>query len=144
MRILVLNGPNLNLLGQRDPGHYGERSLENILDGLRELYPNEAIEDFQSNHEGELIDALQRADREHDGVVLNAGGYTHSSVALGDAVEAIGVPVIEVHLSNVQAREPFRHRSLIAPHAAGIIVGMGADGYRLAIEHLLKRGIKGS
>ncbi|MFB6259079.1 MAG: type II 3-dehydroquinate dehydratase [Flavobacteriales bacterium] len=138
MRILVLNGPNLNLLGQRDPARYGEKGMDGILEGLRGHFPEHGIEEFRSNHEGDLIDALHRADREFDGVVLNGGGYTHSSIALGDAVEAIRVPVIEVHISNILGREAFRHRSYIAPHAKGSIMGLGEDVYRLAVDHLLK------
>ncbi len=142
MRILVLNGPNLNLLGQRPSSHYGEKDLEAILEELRKEAPDHDLDHVQTNHEGELIDALQRADQDHDGVILNPGGFTHSSVALGDCVEAIEVPVIEVHLSNILARESFRHRSYIAAHAVGSIMGMGADGYRLALEGLLR--LKGS
>lgn len=137
MRILILNGPNLNLLGKRDPEHYGTQSLDSIIEGLREQFSEHELEDLQSNHEGELVDALQRADEEFDGVVLNAAGYTHSSVALGDTVEAIEVPVFEVHLSNIQAREDFRRHSYIAPHAVGSISGMGSEGYRIAVERLI-------
>lgn len=142
MRILVLNGPNLNLLGQRDPATYGEKGMDRILDELRSEHPNHEIEELRSNHEGDLIDALHRADREKDGVILNAGGYTHSSIALGDAVEAVSVPVIEVHLSNILARESFRHRSYIAPYVSGSIMGMGADAYQLAVTRLER--LKGS
>ncbi len=144
MRILVLNGPNLNLLGQRDPAHYGKEPLEGIIDALKKTFPDQDIEHFQSNHEGELMDGLHRADREKDGVVFNPGGYTHSSIALGDAVEAIRVPVIEVHLSNIHSREVFRKHSYIAPKAAGSICGAGSDGYRLAVEHLVNAWVMGS
>lgn len=116
--------------------------MDRIIEELRNEHPEHSIEEFRSNHEGELIDALHRADRETDGAILNAAGYTHTSVALGDAVEAIGVPVIEVHLSNILAREAFRHHSYIAPHASGVIMGMGEDGYHLAIRRLER--LKGS
>lgn len=138
MRILILNGPNLNLLGRRDPEHYGTQGLETIISGLKERFDAHQLDHLQSNHEGVLIDALQEADGEYDGVVLNAAGYTHSSIALADAVEAIDVPVIEVHLSNIVAREEFRKRSYIAAVAEGSISGLGADVYRLAVERLLE------
>ncbi len=138
MRILVLNGPNLNLLGQRDPSHYGNGSLDELIEGLRKEFPEQSIEAFQSNHEGDLIDALQRAERDFEGVLFNPGGYTHTSVALGDAVEGIDVNVIEIHLSHIQAREPFRSHSYIAPHVRGSIMGFGPDGYRLGVEQLLR------
>lgn len=138
MRILILNGPNLNLLGRRDPEHYGTQRLETIITELKERFDAHQLDHLQSNHEGVLIDALQEADGEYDGVVLNAAGYTHSSIALADAVEAIDVPVIEVHLSNIVAREEFRKRSYIAAVAEGSISGLGADVYCLAVERLLE------
>ncbi|MCB9184027.1 MAG: type II 3-dehydroquinate dehydratase [Flavobacteriales bacterium] len=139
-RILILNGPNLNLLGSREPEVYGGRSFEEYLSDLRALYEGRVIDHVQSNLEGELIDALQRADGACAGVVLNAGGYSHTSVALRDAVAAVRVPVIEVHISNLLAREPFRHVSLIGGACAGCIMGFGLEGYRMAIEHILQRG----
>ena len=137
MKILILNGPNLNLQGRRDTGIYGTRSLGDFYEELRHAYPTIAFDYFQSNIEGELIDAVQRADGTFDGVVLNAGGYTHTSVALRDAVAAVSVPVVEVHISSILAREEFRHISLLAPVAAGSIMGFGLDSYRLGVEALL-------
>ena len=136
--ILVLNGPNLNLLGTREPGVYGRATLDDIR-ALCESAGTRAgftVDFRQSNHEGVLIDALHAARDIHAGVVLNAGAFTHTSVALRDAVTATRLPVVEVHLSNVHAREPFRHRSHIAPVALGMICGFGAQGYALAIEAL--------
>lgn len=138
-RILILNGPNLNLLGAREPAVYGGRSFEEYLAELREAFPQARIDHVQTNQEGDLVDAIQQADGVHDGVVLNAGGYTHTSVAVRDAVAAVAVPVVEVHISNLLAREPFRHTSLIGAVCAGSIMGFGLDGYRLAILHLLAR-----
>ena len=134
MRILIVNGPNLNLLGRREPGIYGTRDFDTYLQELRRRYPDVDLDYFQSNVEGEIIDELQRADGCCDGVVLNAGGYTHTSVAIADAIGAISVPVIEVHISCVLAREEFRHVSLIAPKCKGTVMGFGLDSYRLAIE----------
>jgi 3-dehydroquinate dehydratase-2 len=138
-RILVLNGPNLNLLGQREPGTYGTGTLDDLLAMLGSRFPGVAIDHVQSNLEGELVEALHRADGACDGVVLNAGGYTHTSVALRDAVAAIRVPVVEVHLSNLLAREPFRHVSLIGGVCTGSIMGFGAEGYAMAVAYLLRR-----
>ena len=141
MRILVLHGPNLNLLGEREPELYGRATLSEIdarLAGLaREA--GATLESFQSNHEGALIDRIQAARADTDGLILNPGGLTHTSVALRDAVIACDRPVIEVHLSNIHAREPFRHRSLISDVAAGVILGLGPLGYELALRALLER-----
>lgn len=134
MRILILNGPNLNLQGRRETQVYGTRMFGDYLDELRARYPQVALDYLQSNLEGELIDAVQQAEGVYDGVVLNAGGYTHTSVALRDAVAAVEVPVVEVHISSILAREEFRHVSLLAPVAAGSIMGFGLDSYRLGIE----------
>lgn len=139
MKILILNGPNLNLQGRRDVGTYGTRRFDDLFAELEAAYPEMAFEYFQSNVEGELIDAVQRADGRCDGVVLNAGGYTHTSVALRDAVSAVSVPVVEVHISSILAREEFRHVSLLAPVAVGSIMGFGLDSYRLGVEALLLR-----
>lgn len=139
MNILILNGPNLNLQGRRDPDVYGTRTFGELLDELRKAYPQTGFDYFQSNVEGELIDALQRAEGRCDGVVLNAGGYTHTSVALRDAVSAVAVPVVEVHISSILAREEFRHVSLLAPVVAGSIMGFGLESYRLGVEALLGR-----
>ncbi len=144
-RILVLNGPNLNLLGMREPGVYGSESYEAICRRIADKAGELGLETefFQSNSEGGLIDALHAAMRTADGVILNAGGYTHTSVAIRDAIAAIRLPVVEVHLSNIHAREEFRHTSLIAPVCRGQIAGFGADSYILALyalDSLLKAG----
>ncbi len=139
MRILVINGPNLNLLGDREPEIYGASSLVDLEKELRSSFPDIMIEFVQSNHEGEIIDQLQRAARESiDGVVMNPAGYSHTSVAIRDAILAIRVPVVEVHLSNIHAREPFRHRSMTAGAAVGMISGLGKAGYHLAIRYLIE------
>lgn len=136
MKILVINGPNLNLLGEREPGLYGNRSLEEINAGLGQLAKEKGIslEFFQSNHEGALIDTIQAARGSFDGIIINAGGLTHTSVALHDALKATDLPVFEVHISNIYQREVFRHQSLISPVAVGGIFGLGPMGYRLALE----------
>ncbi|HSG67487.1 MAG TPA: type II 3-dehydroquinate dehydratase [Bacteroidales bacterium] len=133
MRILIINGPNLNLLGSREPGIYGTESFEAYLGKLKEEFSQFVIEYFQSNIEGEIIDKLHEAGFSYGGIILNAGGYTHTSVAIADAVKAIRTPVIEVHISNIFAREDYRHISYIAPHARGSISGFGLDSYRLAL-----------
>lgn len=134
MKLAVINGPNLNLLGTREPDIYGSLSFEQYFEELKSYFPNDELEYFQSNSEGEVVDRIQKAGRECDGIVLNAGAYTHTSAAIGDAVAAIDIPTVEVHISNVFAREEFRHKSYISPYAKGIIVGLGLDGYKLAIE----------
>lgn len=131
MRILIVNGPNLNLLGSREPQIYGNHSLEEVIESLKKSFNGE-IEHFQSNVEGEIINKLQ--DSRHDGIILNAGAYTHTSVAIRDCVEAIKVQVIEVHISNISARESFRHESLISPVVVGCIFGFGVKGYKLALN----------
>ena len=136
MRILILNGPNLNLLGKREKNIYGSQSFENYLEGLKQVFEGITIDYYQSNVEGELIDKLHAARGIYDGIVLNAGGYTHTSVAVADAVAAITVPVVEVHISNLLKREDFRHKSLIGPNCIGSIMGFGLDSYRLGIESL--------
>lgn len=137
MKILILNGPNLNLQGRRDTKVYGTRTFETLFDELTTRYPQVEFDYFQSNLEGELIDAVQGAEGRCDGVVLNAGGYTHTSVALRDAVAAVSVPVVEVHISSILAREEFRHTSLLAPVAVGSIMGFGLDSYVLGVEALI-------
>ena len=140
MKIQIINGPNLNLLGRREPGVYGSTSFEDYLKELRGQYPDIQLDYYQSNVEGFLIDRLHKTLEEPcDGVVLNAGGYTHTSVALRDAIAAIKVPVVEVHISNVHSREEFRHRSLISAVCKGVICGFGLDSYRLGVEALLAR-----
>lgn len=138
MKILIINGPNLNLLGAREPEIYGATDFETYLYGLRTAHPGVVIDYFQSNIEGEIVDAIQRADGAYAGVLLNAGGYTHTSVAIRDAIGAVGVPVVEVHISCLVAREPFRHTSLVAPVCRGSVMGFGLDGYRLALTSFIK------
>ena len=136
-KIQIINGPNLNLLGRREPEIYGGRSFEDYLEELRQRFPDVQLDYYQSNHEGDLIDKLHAVGFEADGIVLNAGAYTHTSVALHDAIRAIDAPVIEVHISNVHQREEFRHRSMISAACKGVICGFGLDSYRLAIEALI-------
>lgn len=140
MKIAIINGPNLNLLGTREPELYGNQSFEQYLTELRQLFPLTDFEYFQSNVEGELITKIQQVGFSVDGIILNAAAYTHTSVGIGDAVAAINAPVIEVHISNVYSRERFRHESYIAPHAKGVIAGLGLKGYELAARAL---GVKG-
>ena len=132
-----MNGPNLNLLGVREPGIYGNSSFENYLPQLKQRYPDVELEYFQSNIEGVLIDKLQEVGFTYDGVVLNAGAYTHTSVALHDCIRSLKCPVIEVHISNVHTREDFRHHSYLSPACKGVICGFGLDSYRLGVEALL-------
>ncbi len=139
MHIIIINGPNLNLLGRREPEFYGSQSFDDYLAGLQAQYPEHQLEYFQSNHEGALIDKLHESGFSADGIVLNAGALTHTSIALADAVAAIKAPVVEVHISNVHKREAFRHHSFISAVAAGLIVGLGLDGYRLAVEYLIRK-----
>lgn len=136
MRIQIINGPNINLLGKREPSIYGSVTFEDYLIGLRERYKEIEISYFQSNIEGEMIDCIQQTGFEMDGIILNAGAYTHTSIALQDAIRSVTAPVIEVHISNVHSREPFRHVSMIACACKGVICGFGLDSYRLAIEAL--------
>jgi len=134
MKIIIINGPNLNLLGKREPEVYGSSSFEDFFSTLKIKYPEIILEYYQSNVEGEIINKLHEVGFSYDGIILNAGGYTHTSVAIADAVAAIKTPVIEVHISNIHAREEYRHTSLIAKNCKGIITGFGLDSYRLAIE----------
>jgi 3-dehydroquinate dehydratase-2 len=136
MKIIIINGPNLNLLGTREPGIYGNRNMDDCLNDLRKAFPDIDIEYFQSNHEGELIDKMQEVGFAYDGIVLNAGAYTHTSVALLDCIRSLKTPVVEVHISNVHAREEFRNHSMISAGCKGVIAGFGLDSYRLAIEAL--------
>jgi len=136
MHILILNGPNLNLLGKREPEIYGTESFETYLGRLRTAFPDHRITYFQSNHEGALIDKIHEMGFSCDGIILNAGGYTHTSVALADAVAAVSAPVIEVHISNVYRREPYRRHSYLSPHCQGVIAGLGLSGYELAVRWL--------
>ncbi|WP_298454467.1 type II 3-dehydroquinate dehydratase [uncultured Prevotella sp.] len=137
MKILIVNGPNLNLLGQREPGIYGDSSFESYLPKLRSRYEDVEIEYYQSNIEGELINKMQEVGFSYDGIVLNAGAYTHTSIALQDCIRSLKTPVVEVHISNVHKREEFRHKSMISCACVGVICGFGLDSYRLAIEGLI-------
>ncbi len=137
MNIIIINGPNLNLLGKREPGIYGSRSFEDYLEELQTRYPDVTISYYQSNIEGELINTIQETGFICDGIVLNAGAYTHTSVAIADAIRAIKCPVVEVHISNVHKREEFRHHSYLSAACLGVIAGFGMDSYRLAIESLI-------
>ena len=134
MDLLIINGPNLNLLGRREPGIYGTRSFDDFFPELQAAFPDHQLTQFQSNHEGALLDKLHEVGFSHHGIVLNAGGYTHTSVALADAVAAINSPVVEVHLSNLHAREDFRQKSLLGRNCAGSISGFGLESYRLAVQ----------
>ena len=136
MVIHIINGPNLNLVGRREPEVYGNRSLDQYLQELIKQFPQHTIDVFQSNIEGEIVDQLQQVGFDDCGIVLNAGGYTHTSVAIADAVAAITAPVVEVHISNIYSREPFRHKSLLSPVCKGIVAGFGLDSYRLALNSL--------
>ncbi|MBP5770745.1 MAG: type II 3-dehydroquinate dehydratase [Bacteroidaceae bacterium] len=136
-KIQIINGPNLNLLGRREPGIYGARSFEDYLDELRAAFPDVHLDYFQSNHEGDLIDCIHRCGFDVDGIVLNAGAYTHTSIALHDALKAVPAPAVEVHISNVHQREEFRHRSLISAACRGVVCGFGLDSYRLAVEGII-------
>jgi len=137
MKIQIINGPNINLLGKREPGIYGSESFNDYLLKLKQFYPQVEIAYYQSNHEGDLIDKLHEVGFDYDGIILNAGAYTHTSIALQDAIRAIKAPVIEVHISNVHAREEFRHKSMISCACKGVILGFGLNSYRLAMEALL-------
>jgi 3-dehydroquinate dehydratase II len=135
MNIAIINGPNLNLLGKREPEVYGNRSFEQYFEELQARFPEISLHYFQSNHEGAIIDELHRIGFSFDGIVLNAGAYTHTSIAMADAIGAIRTPVVEVHISNVHKREAYRHHSWLSAKCAGVIVGFGLDSYRLALEH---------
>lgn len=138
MRIVIINGPNLNLTGIREKQHYGDVSLSDYLDGIVEKFADHQIVVFQSNVEGEIINKLHEEGFSADGIILNAGGYTHTSVAIGDAVKAITTPVVEVHISNVFKREPFRHESYISSGAVGTLTGFGLHGYQMVVEYFLQ------
>lgn len=137
MRIQIINGPNINLLGKREPSIYGAVSFEDYLCELKAKYPNVLLDYFQSNIEGELINKIHEIGFSYDGIILNAGAYTHTSIALQDALRAVTSPAVEVHISNVHTREEFRHKSMISCACKGVICGFGLDSYRLALEALL-------
>ncbi|AXO79460.1 type II 3-dehydroquinate dehydratase [Olleya aquimaris] len=136
-KLIIINGPNLNLLGKREPNIYGSLSFTEFLDTIIEKYPNVSVEHFQSNIEGELINKLQEVGFSYDGIILNAAAYTHTSVGIGDCVKAIETPVVEVHISNTFGREEFRHQSYISANAKGVILGFGLQSYELAIQSFL-------
>lgn len=136
-KLIIINGPNLNLLGVREPNIYGSLTFTEFFETVREKYPEVSLEHFQSNIEGELIDKLQEVGFSYDGIILNAAAYTHTSVGIGDAVKAIEIPVVEVHISNTFAREEFRHQSFISPNAHGVVLGFGLQSYELAIQSFL-------
>jgi 3-dehydroquinate dehydratase-2 len=138
MKLLIINGPNLNLLGKREPSIYGNETFEMYFDILKQKFQPVELHYFQSNIEGKIIDKLHEVGFDFDGIILNAAAYTHTSVGIGDAVKAIQTPVVEVHISNIHAREEFRHHSFIAPNAKGIIVGFGLKGYELAIQSFVQ------
>ena len=139
MKIQIINGPNLNLLGKREPETYGSESFEAYFEKLKSRFPTSSLDYFQSNVEGEIINVLHEKGFSYGGIILNAGAYTHTSVAIHDAIAAIKTPVVEVHISNIYAREEFRHKSLITSKCAGLITGFGMEGYALAIQYLLSR-----
>ncbi len=138
MKIIIINGPNLNLLGKRENDIYGDESFQDFFETLQTKYPSVKLAHFQSNIEGEIIDKLQEAANCFDGIILNAAGYTHTSVSIGDTVKAIKTPVVEVHISNTFSREDFRHKSYISPNVKGVIVGFGLQSYELAVQSFLK------
>lgn len=134
-KILILNGPNLNLLGKREPGVYGNQSFEDYFETLKSLFPDIELHYYQSNHEGALIDKIHEVGFAFDGIVINAGGYTHTSIALADALSAVTTPAVEVHISNIHAREAFRHHSYLTARCKGMICGLGLKGYELAVRY---------
>jgi len=138
MKILIINGPNLNILGKRQPEHYGYQDFNDFLEHLKKKFSHIEIDYYQSNHEGDLIDCIQQADGKYEGIVLNAGAYTHTSIAIADAIQAVSCGVVEVHISNVYSREEFRHKSYLAPYCNGVITGFGLLSYQLAIESFIE------
>lgn len=138
MNIIIINGPNLNLLGKREPEIYGSENFESFLTSLQKKYSEINLEYFQSNIEGEIINKLHETGFSYDGIILNAGAYTHTSIGIGDAVKAISTPVVEVHISNTFSRETFRHQSFISPNTKGVIIGFGMKSYELALLSFLK------
>ncbi len=139
MKLIIINGPNLNMLGKREPGIYGNQSFEEYFSDLQSRFPDIELSYYQSNIEGEIITKIQETDDHFDGAILNAGAYTHTSIGIGDAIKAISKPVIEVHISNTFGREEFRHQSYISPNAKGVILGFGLQSYDLAIYSFLKK-----
>ena len=140
-KVIIINGPNLNLVGIREPGIYGNESINNFFEKIKDEYKPTILELYQSNIEGEIINKLQEVGFSYDGIILNAGGYTHTSVAIADTIAAITTPVIEVHISNIFAREEIRHQSLLAKNCIGVIAGFGLTSYTLAISHFMTQNI---
>lgn len=138
MKIQIINGPNLNLLGKREPELYGGATFEDYLESLKKSFPDFSFNYYQSNIEGEIINKIHETGFSYDGIIINPGGYTHTSVSIADAVASVKTPVVEVHITNVAAREEFRHKSLVGRYCAGSIIGFGLDGYRLAVEALIE------
>ncbi len=138
MKIQIINGPNLNLLGKREPELYGGATFEDYLESLKKSFPDFSFSYYQSNIEGEIINRIHETGFSYDGIIINPGGYTHTSVSIADAVASVKTPVVEVHITNVAAREEFRHKSLVGRYCAGSIIGFGLDGYRLAVEALIE------
>ena len=139
MKIIIINGPNLNLLGKREPEIYGTSSFEDFYEGLKSRYPQVELSYFQSNIEGELIDKIHETGFSYDAILLNAGGYTHTSVAISDAIAGVSSPVLEIHISNIYKREEFRHKSIISKECIGMISGLGLEGYVLGLEYFLNK-----
>jgi len=139
MKVIIINGPNLNLLGKREKNIYGNQSFEDYFSALKAKYPQVDLNYFQSNSEGWIIDKIHEVGFEYDGIIINAGAYTHTSVAIRDALASVTTPAVEVHISNIHAREEFRHHSHLSPVCKGVIVGLGLDGYRLALENFLNK-----
>lgn len=139
MKLLILNGPNLNMVGVREPEIYGSVTFESFFKKLQETYPKQGLYYFQSNHEGEIIDKLQTIGKDYDGIIFNAGAYAHTSIAIADAIRSIKTPIIEIHISNVFARETYRQFSYLTPHCVGLITGLGMEGYRLGIEYFINK-----
>lgn len=139
MKIIIINGPNLNLLGKREPEIYGSDSFEDYFSRLRAKYPAVELEYYQSNVEGELINKIQERGFDYDGILINAGGYTHTSVAISDAIAAVSAPVLEIHISNIYKREEFRHKSIISKQCIGMIAGLGLKGYDLGIQYFTEK-----
>lgn len=138
MKIIIINGPNLNLLGKREPTVYGNKTFQDYFNQLKDRFEDIELSYYQSNIEGEIIDKIHETGFSHDGIILNAAAYTHTSVGIGDAIKAVETPVVEVHISNVYQREPYRHVSFIAPHSKGVITGFGLQSYELALRSFLK------
>ncbi|TDE16576.1 type II 3-dehydroquinate dehydratase [Dyadobacter psychrotolerans] len=136
-KILILNGPNLNLLGKREPGVYGNQSFEDYFEELKNLFPDTELHYFQSNHEGAMIDKIHETGFSFDGIIINAGGYSHTSIALADALSAVTTPAVEVHISNIHAREVYRHHSYLTDRCKGMICGLGMKGYEMAIRYFI-------